>query len=104
MLYTIIGYTLYVWPSIDPNAQTKVEVAYYRTLVPLGVDADPVFYRYPSIYRACTLSAGAPYLIEDERLQVWASLATAGIEKANARSKKSRFSGSPIAPQIRGFG
>ena len=103
-LYTIIGRTLFVWPPIDPNALTQVEIAYYRKVVPLGANIDPVQVRYPTVYRYCTLSAAAPYLIEDDRLQIFASLATAGIQKANDASKQARHSGSPIAPRIRGFG
>lgn len=103
-LYTLIGNTLFVWPPVDPEAHVNVEIAYFRKLAPLDFSADPVFVTYPTIYRNCTLAAGAPYLVEDERLQTWATLATAAIEKANVAAKKARFSGSPIAPRIRGFG
>ena len=103
-LYTTIGQTLFVWPSIDPEALTQIEMAYFRKILPLGDKKDVVMDRYPSIYRNCTLSAGAPYLIEDERLQVFASLATAGIETANDATKAGRWSGSPLPPRIRGFG
>lgn len=102
--YTQIGNTLFVWPPIDPEALTKVELAYYRKVKPLDIDSDPLMVRYPSIYRNCTLAAGAPYLIEDERLSTWISMATASIQKANDRSKLARHSGSPIAPMIRSFG
>jgi hypothetical protein len=102
--YTTIGQTLYVWPPIDPTASTKIEVCYFRKIVPLGDTYDPIMDRYPTIYRNCVLSSAAPYMIEDERLQTWASLATAGIQKANEAAIAARWSGSPIAPRIRGFG
>lgn len=102
--YTMIGSTMFVWPRIDPLALTQIEVAYFRKIIPLGDVKDPVLDRYPSVYRFCTLAAGAPYLVEDERLPTWASGATAGIQKANEAAKKARFSGSPISPRIRGFG
>ena len=103
-LYTTIGNTLFVWPSVDPDAGIQVEIAYFRALIPLSSEKDPVFDRYPSIYRACTLAAGAPFLIEDERFGVFASLATAGIQKANDATRAGRWSGSPLPPRIRGFG
>ena len=103
-LYTNIGQTLFVWPPIDPEALTQVEIAYFRQIIPLGDVKDAVFDRYPAIYRNCTLSAAAPFLIEDERLQTFAALATAGIEKANDATKAGRWSGSPLPPRIRGFG
>ena len=104
MTYTTIGRTLFVQPHIDPAAATKLEVGYFRTIQPMGESADPILARYPSVYRNCTLAAGAPYLVEDERLGTWAALATAGIAKANDAAKAGRWSGSPITPLIRGFG
>jgi hypothetical protein len=103
--YTHIGNTLFVWPPIDPELLTKIELAYYRKVTPINeVGSDPLMVRYPSIYRNCTLASGAPYLIEDERLSTWISMATAGITKANERSKAARHSGSPLPPMIRSFG
>ena len=103
-LYTLIGRTLFVWPPIDPDDLTQIEVAYFRKLVPLGDAKDVVFDRYPSIYRHCALAAGAPYLIEDERLPTWMALAQSQIKSANDAYKLARVSGSPICPRIRGFG
>ena len=103
-LYTTVGKTLFVWPPIDPEALTQIEMAYFRQISPLSETKDVVFDRYPSIYRNCTLTAAAPYLIEDERIQSFAALATAGIEKANDATKAGRWSGSPLPPRIRGFG
>ena len=102
--YTTIGLTLFVWPPIDPEALTQVEIAYYRKIVPLDATHDPVLDRYPSIYRNCTLCAAAPYLVEDDRLNTWAGLATAGITKANEAAKKARWSGSPLLARKRSFG
>jgi hypothetical protein len=103
-VYTIIGNTLFVKPSIDPNALTQVEICYYRMVAPLGTSADVVLARYPSIYRNCTLAASAPYLVEDERLQTWAALATAGLKQANDASRIARWSGGPLTPVVRSFG
>jgi len=104
MVYTTIGTTLFVLPPINPDNLTKVEIGYFRAIVPLGTDMDPVMVRYPSILLNCTLAAGAPYLIEDERLQTFATLATAGIVKANQAAEAARWSGSPLTPRVRSFG
>jgi hypothetical protein len=104
MVYTTIGNTLFILPNINPELLTKIEIAYFRKIVPLGDTLDPVFARYPSILLNCTLAAAAPYLIEDERLQTFATLATAGIAKANDASQNARWSGSPLTPVVRGFG
>lgn len=104
MVYTTIGRTLFLLPSIDPDDLTKIEVAYFRKIEPMGDTADPVVERYPALMRNCTLAAGSPYLVEDERLSTWAALATAGIAKANDAAKAGRWSGSPLTPVIKGFG
>lgn len=105
MVYTTIGDTLFILPKIDPNALTKIEIGYYRKIRPLqGDDKDEVHTRYPSILLNCTLSAGAPYLIEDDRLNTFATLATAGIVKANESTDKGRWSGSPLTMRTRSFG
>jgi hypothetical protein len=102
--YTTIGLTLFIWPPVDPDALTQVEIAYFRKITPIGDTRDAVFDRFPSIYRNVTLTAAAPYLIEDERLQTWAGLATAGITKANDAAHKARWSGSPLLARKRSFG
>lgn len=102
--YTTIGRTLFVWPPIDPNLLTQVEIAYYRMIAPMDATADPILDRYPSIYRNCTLAAAAPYLIEDDRIQTWSGLAKDGIAKANEAARMARWSGSPIVARKRSFG
>ncbi|MET0167519.1 MAG: hypothetical protein ABW318_21285 [Vicinamibacterales bacterium] len=102
--YTHVGRTVFIWPPINPNDLTKIEVAYYAMVPPLAQDATPVFVRYPDIYLNCTLAAAQPYLVEDDRLNTFAALATAGIKMANDASMLGRFSGSPMLPAIRGFG
>lgn len=102
--YTMIGRTLFIYPKVGASTTQKMEVAYYKMVTPLGDVADDVFYRYPDIYLNCTLAAAQPYLIEDERLQTFAALATAQIKTANESSMKARFSGSPLPQMIRSFG
>jgi hypothetical protein len=104
MVYTIIGQTLFVLPSIDPEALTKIEIGYFRKIMPMEAVADALVARYPVIMRSCALTAAAPYLVEDDRLNTWAGLATAGIAKANESARAGRWSGSPLTPVIRGFG
>lgn len=105
MVYTMIGDTLFILPNIDPNALTKIEIGYYRKIVPMQGDTiDPVFTRYPSLLLNCTLSAAVPYLIEDERINTFATLATAGIVKANESTQAARWSGSPLTMRTKGFG
>jgi hypothetical protein len=102
--YTMIGKTMFVWPKIDPDELTTIDIGYFAMVTPLDLAGNAVFTRFPSIYRYCTLSAAVPYLIEDERLQTFASLATAGIAKANDAFSRARWTGSPLMPRTRSFG
>jgi hypothetical protein len=102
--YTNVGRTIFVWPPVDPDALTKFDIAYYAKVPPLGDTSNDVMDRFPSLYLNCTLAAGAPYLIEDDRLNTFAALATAGIKMANDQAVGARFSGSPIVPVKRSFG
>lgn len=101
--YTNIGRTMFVWPPIHPDAATKIELAYYAKVPPLS-ETNAVFDRFPGLYINATLAAATTYLIEDDRLQVFAALATAQIKTANDQATAARFSGSPITPAIRSFG
>lgn len=102
--YTNVGRTLFVWPPVDPENVFQIEVAYYAKVPPLGEIETAVKQRYPGLYLNCTLAAGAPYLVEDERLNTFAGLATAGITRANEQAIAARFSGSPIRTAKRSFG
>jgi hypothetical protein len=104
MHYTTIGRTIFVWPPINPEALTSIEICYYRKITPMVDAIDPIVARYPTILRNCTIAASMPYLVDRDDLQTYSALATAAIERANQASKKARFSGSPIAPRIRSFG
>jgi hypothetical protein len=102
--YTNVGRTLFIWPPVDPEIMRNVEIAYYQKVEPLGEFTTPIILRYPGVYLNCTLAAGAPYLIEDERLNTFSALATAGIKMANEQAIHARFSGSPIRGSRRSFG
>jgi hypothetical protein len=102
--YTNVGRTLFVWPPVDPEALLKIEVAYYAKVPPLGEIETAIKQRYPGLYLHATLAAGAPYLVEDERLSTFSALATAAIKMANDQAIAARFSGSPIRGSRRSFG
>lgn len=103
--YTNVGRSIFVWPPIDPDALTQIEIGYYAKVPPLGDTTNPIIDRFPGLYLNCTLAAGQPYLIEDERLATFSSLATAAIQMANNQAIAARFSGSPITSvQRRSFG
>ena len=108
--YTYIGKTLYVHPTVaTPSADvdpTTVQLSYYATLPPLAeaLEPTPLFLRAPKLYTYGALAQSAPYLVEDNRAQVWDSNVTALITKMNESARTGAVVSSPITMQIRSFG
>ena len=108
--YTYLGRTLYVHPTVaTPSVDvdpTEIMLTYYAMVPPLveATAPTPLFKRAPKLYTYATLANSAPYLVEDQRAQMWDANATALIAKLNESAMTGRVAGSPIAVQIRSFG
>ncbi len=109
-VYTFIGTTLFVHPTVlEPSADvdpTEIELSYYAQVPPVlaATEPTPLFLRAPKLYTYGALAQSAPYLVEDNRAQVWDSNVTALITKMNEASRIGVVAGSPITMQIRSFG
>jgi hypothetical protein len=109
-VYTLLGQTLMVHPTVaEPSADvdpTELELAYYGMVPPLveATEPTPLFKRAPKLYTYATLAQSAPYLVEDQRTQVWDSNATALITKMNEAARTGVIASSPIVMQVRSFG
>ncbi len=109
-VYTFIGQTLFVHPTVlEPSADvdpTEIEMSYYAMVPPLMEATDPtaLFRRAPKLYTYAALAQSAPYLVEDNRAEVWDSNVTALITKMNDGSRIGVIASSPITMQVRSFG
>jgi hypothetical protein len=98
--YTLVGDTLEVVPS--PDTSYTVELVYYKKLPALSINSTNwLLTSHPDVYLYGALMQAAPYLKNDERLQVWGSLYTAAISDLNAASDKAEFSGASLVMRAR---
>lgn len=84
---------LEVWPA--PDGEYEGELLYLARIPPLS-DSEPTNWlltEAPDAYLYGSLLQSAPYLVEDERTQVWGSLYAAAVQNLNQASERARHSG-----------
>jgi hypothetical protein len=82
----------------EADQDYTAEVLYYANITALsGVDtSNQLLIDAPDVYLYSSLSASAPFLLNDERIGTWESLYTSGRDALNMHERKSVRSG----PQI----
>lgn len=101
--YAITAGEIEVYPT--PDGTYNAELYYYSRITALS-DSDTsnwVLEYFPDAYLYGALVHSSPYLKEDERTQVWASLYANAISAINAESEKSKFGGSGRRMKIRSY-
>jgi len=101
--YAITAGEIEVYPT--PDGTYNAELYYYSRITALS-DSDTsnwVLEYFPDAYLYGALVHSSPYLKEDERTQVWASLYANAISAINAESEKSKFGGSGRRMRIRSY-
>lgn len=99
--YCITGGQLEFYPT--PSATYDVEIVYYAQLDALSADGDAnwLLTSHPDAYLYSALTHAAPYLDDDARTQVWASLAQKAVAAINLENDKARFSGTGLRMKLR---
>ena len=89
-----------------PAADTDFELLYIQKLDALsGSNADNwLLLEAPDIYLYGALLHSAPYLVEDERVAIWAQMYGASVARLNEASETAKFSGSGLRLKVRGLG
>lgn len=90
--YTVVGGQFQFWPW---NGSTfSGEIAYWKAIPALSVSntSNWLLTRRPDIYLTAALTNSAPYLADDERLNVWGTMAATGIADLVGADKISRTS------------
>jgi hypothetical protein len=101
--YAITAGEIEVYPT--PDGTYNAELYYYSRITALS-DSDTsnwVLEYFPDAYLYGALVHSSPYLKEDARTQVWASLYANAISAINAESEKSKFGGSGRRMRIRSY-
>ena len=102
--FTVVGGQFEFMPT--PDVTYDLEMAYFAKIDPLVNDTDTnwLLTDYPDLYLYSSLVHSAPYLKDDERSVVWASLATKAREELIARDATASFNGSTPRIKVRSFG
>jgi hypothetical protein len=103
LYYSIIAGQIEVWPT--PDSAYTGELYYYARTTPLD-DSNTtnwILDYFPDAYLYGALVHSAPYLVEDQRTQVWASLYQNAIDGINSNNEKAKFGGSGLRMQVNTF-
>ena len=97
--YTIIGTEFQFKPV--PDGAYEVEIAYLARFAALSGDNDTnwLLTNQPGIYLYGALVQASPYLKDDERTKLWASLYNAEVESINKQDNEARYSGATLRMQ-----
>lgn len=101
--YTLIGNTIELIPA--PGADVDLKMVYYQRIPHLS-DLAPVNWlitKSPDLYLYSTLLQAAPYLKDDQRLQLWGSLRSAIAETMRMESEASLRPRSQLTARARAF-
>lgn len=102
--FGIVGAQIRVVPV--PDSSYTGELIYYSKLSKLS-DTNTTNWlltQAPDVYLYGTLLQAAPYLQDDARVQVWASLYRAGIEELQIADERGATSGGVLKSRARTFG
>ena len=101
--YAITAGEIEVYPVPDGTYTSEL---YYYSRIPALSDSNTsnwLLEYFPDAYLYTSLVHSAPYLKEDARTQVWASLAQSAISGINAESEATKFGGSGRRLKIRSY-
>lgn len=101
--YAVTAGEIEVYPT--PDGTYDAELYYYSRITALSASntSNWVLEYFPDAYLYGALVHSAPYLKDDARTQVWASLYANALSAINMESEKSKFGGSGRRMKIRSY-
>jgi len=94
--YTMIGSKIYLGKM--PDSAKVLELGFFQR--PTGLSdantTNAILTNFPDLYLYACLAESEPFLMNDERLKVWASLYKEGIKTANESAQRGRTSSAPL--------
>lgn len=102
-VYSVIAGQIEVWPT--PDTAYTGELYYYARTAGLSDSntSNWILEYFPDAYLYGALVHSAPYLVDDARTQVWASLYNNAIDGINGNNEKAKFGGSGLRMQVNSF-
>ena len=94
--YARYGNTLELSPI--PESNTTIDIIYKKKLSGLSddTDTDAILTNYPNVYIYATMLEATPFLVDDERIDVWGNLYKEEINSINEKSADFEWSGAPL--------
>ena len=94
--YTIVGSKIYL--GKQPDAANVLELGFFKrpTALSSSNTTNDILTYFPDLYLYASLAESEPFLMNDERLPVWAGLYKEGANSANNSASQGRTSGSPL--------
>lgn len=101
--YAHVGENLEVYPT--PDAEYETELLYYEKIPALSGSntSNWLLEVAPEAYLYGALLQSAPYLKDDARVQVWASLYGGAVAATNREADRARFGGSGLRMRVRAY-
>lgn len=98
--YTIYGSTIKIGPF--PNSAVGATLLYYQRITALSDDSDTnwLLTNHPDVYLYGALMESAPYLGDDNRIQVWMGLYDRAAGRIKGDDARARWNGAPRVPAI----
>lgn len=99
--YSLMNGALELVPA--PGSDVDIEMIYYGKITPLSnvVTTNWLLTKAPDVYLYGSLMHAQPFLMDDQRMPVFAALYNSRIEALNEESMKSTHSGSPLIARAR---
>lgn len=101
--YSLMNGAIELVPA--PGNNVDIEMVYYGKITPLSsqVSTNWLLTKAPDVYLYGSLMHAQPFLMDDQRMPVFAALYNARIDALNEESMKSTHSGSPLVARARRF-
>lgn len=99
--YSLMNGAIELIPA--PGADIDIEMIYYGKITPLSAEVSTnwLLTKAPDVYLYGSLMHAQPFLMDDQRMPIFASLYNSRIEALNEESMKSTHSGSPLVARTR---
>jgi len=103
--YSIIGSELEFAPQ--PDADYEIEIVYWASIPRLTEttqETNWLLVKHPDVYLFGSLMQAAPYLHNDERVQLWNSALAGILETIRIEDERARMGGTPLKMRIKPYG
>lgn len=105
LYYSIVGDSIEVAPI--PDDSYEIEIIYYAEIPKLTdtvQETNWLLDKHPDLYLYGSLMNAAPYLENDQRVQVWGQALSGILEDIRVADERSKAAGSPLKMRIKPYG